>query len=86
MPTMIRKQVYVRPRQERLLKRLARQTGKTEAEIIREAIDQQAEELQSEQERLAAWRAERKFIEEWVAKGPAPGPVKRWTREELRER
>jgi antitoxin ParD1/3/4 len=45
MPTMIRKQVYIRPKQERLLKRLARKTGKTEAEIIRDAIDRQTEEF-----------------------------------------
>jgi hypothetical protein len=36
---MIRKQVYVEPRQDRMLKRRASQLGVTEAEIIREALD-----------------------------------------------
>jgi hypothetical protein len=36
---MIRKQVYIEPRQDRMLKRRASQRGVTEAEIIREALD-----------------------------------------------
>jgi len=36
---MIRKQVYIEERHDRLLKRRARQRGVTEAEIIREALD-----------------------------------------------
>ncbi len=36
---MIRKQIYLAPEQEAKLKRLARATGRTEAEIIREALD-----------------------------------------------
>jgi hypothetical protein len=37
---MIRKQVYIAPRQDKILKRLARQTLKTEAEIIRCALEE----------------------------------------------
>jgi hypothetical protein len=40
MPAMVRKQVYIDPVQDRLLKRRARELGVTEAEIIRRAIDQ----------------------------------------------
>ena len=36
---MIRKQVYIEPRQDRMLKQRASQRGVTEAEIIREALD-----------------------------------------------
>ncbi|MCS7059359.1 MAG: ribbon-helix-helix domain-containing protein [Meiothermus sp.] len=36
---MIRKQIYIAPEQEAKLKRLARATGRTEAEIIRQALD-----------------------------------------------
>ena len=36
---MIRKQVYIEERHDRLLKHRARQRGVTEAEIIREALD-----------------------------------------------
>jgi hypothetical protein len=38
--TMIRKQVYLGRAQDRKLKRLARDRGRTESELIREAIDQ----------------------------------------------
>jgi len=36
---MIRKQVYIEPRHDRMLKRRASQRGVTEAELIREALD-----------------------------------------------
>ena len=36
---MVRKQVYIEPRHDRMLKRRAKQRGVTEAEIIREALD-----------------------------------------------
>lgn len=36
---MIRKQVYIEERHDRLLKRRAKQQGVTEAEVIREALD-----------------------------------------------
>jgi len=36
---MVRKQVYIEPRHDRMLKRRAKQQGVTEAEIIREALD-----------------------------------------------
>jgi hypothetical protein len=39
---MIRKQVYIEERHDRLLKQRARQRGVTEAEIIREALDRAA--------------------------------------------
>jgi Ribbon-helix-helix protein, copG family len=41
MTQMIRKQIYVQKRQDTLLKRMAKARGVSEAEIIREAIDQQ---------------------------------------------
>ena len=42
MTDMVRKQVYIHQRQEATLKRLARQRGLSEAEIIRQAIDREA--------------------------------------------
>jgi hypothetical protein len=36
---MIRKQVYIEPRQDRMLKKRSIQLGVTEAEIIRDALD-----------------------------------------------
>jgi len=41
MVRMVRKQIHIEPRQKALLKRLARETGMTEAELIRRAIDHQ---------------------------------------------
>lgn len=43
MGRMVRKQVYLDPKHERMLKRRARERGVTEAEIIREALDRSAE-------------------------------------------
>jgi hypothetical protein len=43
MTQMVRKQVYIQKRQQVLLKRLARRRGVSEAEVIRQAIDQQVE-------------------------------------------
>lgn len=40
---MIRKQIYLHKRQVNLLKRLARQRGLSESEIIRQAIDRESE-------------------------------------------
>ena len=37
--SMIRKQLYITPEQERALKERARREGLTEAEIVREALD-----------------------------------------------
>jgi hypothetical protein len=39
MAGMIRKQVYIEPRQERLLKERAKKYRVTEADLIRQAID-----------------------------------------------
>ena len=38
---MVRKQIYIRRRQQNLLRQLARQRGMSEAEIIRRAIDRE---------------------------------------------
>ena len=39
MAKMIRKQVYIEPEQDERLKEWAEETGKSEAEIIRQALD-----------------------------------------------
>jgi hypothetical protein len=80
MPVMVRKQLYIEPRQDRLLKRLVRKTGKTEAEIIREALDLHAAELDLHRRRLKVWEEQKAFIRRWVAQGPVPAagrPIKR---------
>ena len=84
MTTMVRKQVYLEPRQNEMLKKWAAETGKTEAEILRQALDRWMASEQRRQEAEAAWEEERTFIEEWAAQGPVPGG-RTWTREELYE-
>ena len=83
---MIRKQVYLDPKHERELKRMARESGKTEATIIREALDRLILETRLDKERMEAWNAERTFIDQWTAKGPVPGDQRRWRREDLYDR
>ena len=86
---MIRKQVYIEPRQERRLKRLARKTGKTEAEIIRQALDTHVDEAERRQDRLKAWDEEKEFIRQRMAKHPpppGPPPARTWKREDLYDR
>ena len=86
MPAMVRKQLYLEARQERALKRLAKKTGKTEAEILREALDRHTTELQREQERLKVWDEEKEFIRQWIAKGPVPKTGRTWKREDAYDR
>lgn len=78
---MVRKQVYLRPDQDRKLKKLAKKEGRTEAEMIREAVDQ----LAKAKEREAAWEAEWKMIMERLKLAPVPGG-RNWKREDLYDR
>ena len=83
---MVRKQVYIEPRQDELLKRIASATGATEAEIIRQAIDQYATQALTRARRLDAWKRERAFIQELIDQGPIEGGGRTWRREDLYER
>jgi hypothetical protein len=86
MAQMIRKQVYIEPRQDADLKRLARTRGVTEAEIIRQAIDRVASSpaTVAGQRDAEAWEEARAFIQALIAQGPVPGG-RRWSRNELYE-
>lgn len=44
MTNMVRKQVYIHQRQQALLKRLSRLRGISESQIIRDAIEREAEQ------------------------------------------
>ena len=85
--TMIRKQIYIEERQDRTLKRRARARGVTEAEIIREALDEVDTRTGGRARRPpldpAAARKAVAFMRGLAAqrsKGPAG---RRWTRESL---
>jgi len=85
---MVRKQVYIERRQERLLKRWARKTGKTEAEIIRQALDLHTPPEIRTEELNRAWEQEKEFIRRLMAKGPVPATPggRTWRREDLYDR
>ena len=85
MERMVRKQVYIKPQQEVLIKRLVQEMGATEAEIIRQAIDLQAMAVLSSRRDLKAWQEERAFINRLIQQGPVPGG-RGWRREELYDR
>ena len=98
MERMIRKQVYIEPRQEAILKRIAKEEGVTEAEVVREAIElkSQASAASSLDRRARsgpesawsdrqAWREAKAFMLELAAQGPVAGG-RAWTREDLHDR
>ena len=82
MAEMIRKQVYIEPRQEALLKALAKELGMTEAELIRHGIDQGLAGVPGSRPDPAAWKEAERYILRRMRKGPLKGR-RRWTREEL---
>jgi len=85
MAKMVRKQVYIEPRQEALLKQLTQETGATEAELIRQAIDHQMKMIRFPKQDLRAWQEEQAFITYLIQQGPTPGG-RSWRREDLHER
>lgn len=62
MAGMIRKQVYIEPRQERLLKERARKYRVTEADLIRQAIDRGLERTTLRAPDPEAWNAIERFV------------------------
>ena len=85
MATKVRKQIYIERDQEVLLKRLTQETGASEAEIVRQALDLHTRYSHYWQHELRVWEQERAFIAQWMAQGPVTGRRK-WQREELHER
>jgi hypothetical protein len=84
MSVMVRKQIYIEPQQEELLKKAAAETGMTEAEIIRRAINLWGEREWKRRRAQEAWKEARAFIKELMTQGRVPGE-RTWTREELYE-
>ncbi|MEW6227219.1 MAG: ribbon-helix-helix domain-containing protein [Bacillota bacterium] len=82
---MIRKQFYIDPQQEALLKRCAKELGITEAELVREALDTYTWSGARDHRDLSAWKEEKAFLESLMKEGPVSGG-RRWTRDDLHER
>ncbi|MBI5877239.1 MAG: hypothetical protein HZB53_06290 [Chloroflexi bacterium] len=85
MSQKVRKQVYIEKRQQILLRRLARTRGVSEAELIREAIDQQASSGAPQAPDPAAWAEARRLMLAQHAQGPSPAQPRTWRREDLYE-
>ena len=79
--SMIRKQVYLRPDQDRRLKQLAKALGISEAELIRQSVDQAVLGATTHPD-LEAWKAEVRFARQRQARGSLPGG-RDWTRESI---
>ena len=85
--SMVRKQIYLSRRQNLLLKRLAKQRGLSEAEIIRQALEH------IEQSPMPIPKDSRRAIEETIAYARSlrqrpelmQGEPYRWNRQELYE-
>lgn len=85
MSNKIRKQIYIEPRQDNLIKATAKQIGVSEAEIIRQAIDLHISLIKVPQINLSHWEAEKAFIDT-IKQRPALGGGRDWQREDLYER
>ncbi len=85
MPRKVRKQIYLDPQQDAALKRQAAESGISEAEIIRQAVDNQTRVLRHPVAAQEAWQLEQGFIQSLIAQGPAGSP-RTWRREDLYER
>jgi hypothetical protein len=84
MGKMIRKQVYIEAPQEALLKRLSKEQGVTEAELIRAGIVRLLPGASAAKDR-SLWDEEKRFIRT-LMKRRSVKSRRRWKREELYER
>jgi hypothetical protein len=83
MGRMIRKQIYIEPHHQTILKREARRQGVSEADLIRRGIEKIADASGGPLD-LAAWEESKKVIKERM-KLQIPQTGRTWTREELYE-
>lgn len=87
MPSMLRKQIYIAPRQERLLKSKASELQVSESELIRDGIDKALNTGTISVHDPKAWDEEKKFITKLMKKRAVKVKGgRKWTREELYDR
>jgi hypothetical protein len=82
MVRMVRKQVYIAPEQDALLKRRAKELGMSESDLIRWGIEQLSHVRPTRYLDEQAWQDELARIEE-RGRLPAVEGTRSWTREEL---
>ena len=85
MSHMVRKQIYIEPLQEALLKRIAQKLEVSEAELIRQGIDRVLGRVQSGFLRPdpKAWEEAHQFMLDLHRRGPLAGAKRTWTRDDL---
>lgn len=86
MARMIRKQIYLRPSQDRLLKEMAGKTGISEAECIREALERHLAAGSGLRPDPAVWRIEQEFIHGRKNNPAGETRPRAWKREDLYDR
>lgn len=84
--SMIRKQIYIEPYQNSVLKSLCNETGSSEAELIRQAISLHLSG-QSDREPLdiTVWETEKVFISQYQQRSVVTSQ-RDWQRDDLYER
>ena len=82
---MVRKQVYIEPRHERLLKTRAKQLGVTEAELIRRSLEQTLTAPNISHRDPQAWEAFMRSVRRRMRLRVAQRP-RAWTRDDLYDR
>jgi len=87
MTTMIRKQVYLEPRQDSQIKQLAQERGTTEAAIMREAVDLLLAEAERLSKAQGAWEMAQALMEARAAYAVPSSQVEErtWIRDELHQ-
>ena len=87
MSQMVRKQIYIKQRQQTMLKRVAKARRVSEAELIREAIDQKlsggsARPFHPDPD---AWAKALALMQSLHAQGPIPDRPRAWKRADAYE-
>jgi len=82
---MVRKQVYITPEQDRLLKRRAKALGVSEAELVRRGVELASRVSAGQHLDHKAWEELRRDMEK-RSRMKVPQTGRRWTRDELYDR
>ena len=85
MSRMVRKQIYIEPEQEALLKQRAKELDVSEAELIRRGIDHISHTRRRLPLDQRAWQEELAFMRQRARRQGASSQGRGWTREELYE-
>ncbi len=83
---MVRKQIYLPRKQNQKIKRLAKQRGISEAEVIRTALEREPETITYPvRDGEAGWEQIQRFVKERRVAYAGKGKPVQWNRQELYE-